>query len=83
MRVVSKALRKERIYYKPAHSARDLGVSYTAGVRHRDANQIIRNRYIKTNKRSCKIGRLLPDSLEKRAANSLGFLRQGGAGRWL
>ncbi len=56
--VVAKALRKEHIYYKPTHSARDVGVSYTAGVRHRDAGKLIRTRFTKTSKRNAKVGRL-------------------------
>ena len=32
--IVAKALRKEHIFYQPVRSARDLGITYTAGVLH-------------------------------------------------
>ena len=63
--IVAKALPKEHIFYQPVRSARDLGITYTAGVLHPHAGALVRSRFTKTAKRSAKIGRLA--KLSKRA----------------
>ncbi len=55
---IAKILRRKGIHYQPQRDVRDLGITFTAGLKHKTCNKIIRHRFIKTTKRSNKIGRI-------------------------
>ncbi len=56
--LIVKILKKEGIHYRATHDARDLGITYTAGLRHKNNAKNIRHRFLKTSKRNTNISEL-------------------------
>ncbi len=56
--LIVKILKKEGIHYQATRDARDLGITYTAGLLHKNSAKHIRHRFLKTSKRNTKICRI-------------------------
>ena len=56
--LIVKILKKEGIHYQATRDARDLGITFTAGLLHKISAKHIRHRFLKTSKRNTKICRI-------------------------
>ncbi len=64
--LIVKILKKEGVHYRATHDARDLGITYTAGLLHKNNANIIRHRFLKTSKCNTKICRIAKNTKRAR-----------------